>query len=222
MPVLGIETSSAKASVALIEKGKVIAEKVFSESLGHSDKILLAIDEILKKGKCSVSSIKKIAVGIGPGSYTGLRVGIATAKGLAFINKIPIVGIPSLDSIVQHNLSKWPEKKKTVSVLVDAKREEHYFSQFVLKGKGFAPKGKVKLLSNEEASALILKGELVWGPETTKQFPSAAGIALLSETPGYKNSQTKKIEPIYLRPFAFKKSSEHKLACFTAAGQKSV
>lgn len=221
MPVLGIETSSAQASVALVKNGKVIAEKVFSETLGHSDKILLAIDEVLKKGKCKVSGIKKIAVGLGPGSYTGLRVGLATAKGLAWVNQIPVIGIPSLDSIVQSYFSCWPGKKKTLSVAVDAKRGEFYFSQYALNEKGFAPKGKVKLLSLEEINRRLEKGEGVWGPEITKQFPSAAGIALLGETGAYSNI-LKKVEPIYLRPFAAKKSSEHKLACFTVAGQKSI
>lgn len=222
MSVLGIETSSAHASVALVKKGKVLAEKRFSETLGHSDQIMLAIDELFKKTTSSLKDVKQIAVGLGPGSYTGLRVGLATAKGLALMNKIPVVGIPSLDSIVEENFVKWPGAVKRLHVAIDAKRGEFYYAEYVRSKTTFKRKHKIKLLSDELLEKHRNNSETIWGPEINQLYPTAKGVALLAENKDFKDKVTKKLEPIYLRPFTPKKSSEHKLACFTAVGQKSV
>lgn len=218
MPTLGIETSSAHASVAIVDKGELLAEKVFSRSLGHSDQILIAIDALFKKTKVKLGDIKTIGVGIGPGSYTGLRVALATAKGLALYNKIAIVGINSLDSIVQAHFSKWPQDHKEIGVAIDARRGESYFAAYNLKKDHFKRKAKVTLVAEENVTKKV---KVLWGPELNKLFPSAKGVAQLAENKNYPDKELKKIEPIYLRPFAYKKAKEHKLTCFTDAGPKS-
>lgn len=222
MYTLGIETSTTHASVALVCKGKSLFSTVFARSFGHSEKIVLAIHDLIKKAKIEPKDLKTIAVGLGPGSYTGLRVGLATAKGLAQFNKTPVVGIASIDAIVQQAFEQWPEKSKTVYGVIDAKRGEFYIGTYLKKGKGFQRKGKIKLISEKDLDVLKEKGAVVWGPEINGVYPSAEGVACLAANTTYKDKIKSKLEPIYLRPFIAKKTEEQKSACFTAAGQKSV
>ncbi len=222
MHTLGIETATAQASVALIQNGKLLAETVFSRTLGHSEKIILAIDQLLKKSKVTPQQLQTIAVGVGPGSYTGLRVGLSTARGLALTHKVPVIGIGSLDAIVSGAFSKWPKEVKTIYAAIDAKRGEFYVAEYQRKQNHFFRKGKIKLISEADLEKLKKKGALVWGPEVNGVYPSAAGVAFLAGDVAYQHKISSNVEPIYLRPFVAKKTEQQKSACFTVAGQKSI
>ncbi|RKY01883.1 tRNA (adenosine(37)-N6)-threonylcarbamoyltransferase complex dimerization subunit type 1 TsaB, partial [Candidatus Poribacteria bacterium] len=97
MRVLGIDTSTTTGSIGLIDGDKVVAEHVLDVMETHSSRLMPAIDQMLKKAGLSIWDVDLIAVSKGPGSFTGLRVGVATAKGLAYALRKPIVGVPSLD-----------------------------------------------------------------------------------------------------------------------------
>ena len=108
MRILGIDTATSIASVALVEDGESIAEELHDRRRGtieaatvqlggnHSEFILPSIQLLLDKTHTTLSSVSGIAVTIGPGSFTGLRIGLATVKGLAYEWGIPVVGISTL------------------------------------------------------------------------------------------------------------------------------
>lgn len=96
MIVLGIESSSPVASVALVSEHKLWGEMTLNIGLTHSEQLLPLIDDLLQQAKVAPADLGGIAVAGGPGSFTGLRIGMATAKGLAQGLKIPLVSISTL------------------------------------------------------------------------------------------------------------------------------
>ena len=97
MPILGIETSTLVSSVALATADTMLAEITLQTKKTHSELLMPHIDKILGMAGIKKNDLKGIAVSIGPGSFTGLRIGLATAKALAYALKIPIVGVPTLE-----------------------------------------------------------------------------------------------------------------------------
>jgi len=101
MKVLGIETSGERGGVALLEDDRVLAVRRFTEGMVHGREIAPALRAMLLDLGLSPGALDLVACDIGPGSYTGLRVGLAAAKGLAFALGKPLVGVPSLDALAE-------------------------------------------------------------------------------------------------------------------------
>ena len=102
MIILGMDTCSANAAVAVMNDKKLIGEFVISNDRTHSQVIMPLVDDMLKKCGLDISDIDVFAVSVGPGSFTGLRIGMATVKTLAQFCKKPIIGISSLDSLYEN------------------------------------------------------------------------------------------------------------------------
>jgi tRNA threonylcarbamoyladenosine biosynthesis protein TsaB len=117
--VLGIETSSARGSVALIEGSISVCALDHERANAHGESILPLIEEALARAGWNRTQLDRIAVGAGPGSFTGLRVGIAIAQGLSEGLGIPLVGVPSLRAMA---LAVPAEQEGCRCVLVDARR----------------------------------------------------------------------------------------------------
>jgi tRNA threonylcarbamoyladenosine biosynthesis protein TsaB len=138
MIVLGIDTATAAASVALVEDGKFIAEEIQSNSGrsstrtgaqprgNHAEIVLPLIQSMLTKARVTVADLSGIAVSIGPGSFTGLRVGLATAKGIAYECGLPLVGVSTLHA----NAARVPNFDGMICSLLDARKNEVYFALF--------------------------------------------------------------------------------------------
>ena len=218
MLTLGIETSSACGSVAVVKDGKTLAKKVFTRTLGHSDRLIPACDAVLRKANVKLADLDGVAVGTGPGSYTGLRVGIAAAKGLALLSGIPVVGVPSFDALVAAHQAKI--KSPLFFAVSDAKRGEYYLGAYEKGKQGHIRRKNIELIPVDELKPKIKKGVTVGGPDWNKMFPTADAVAAL----GAEMIRTKKKiadpEPIYIRPFIAKKSEEQKWTPFAAAGRK--
>lgn len=101
MYTVGIDTSSPLGSVALLRDGELVAEAQARVQAKHGETLLSHLEQVLDEGAVGIGDIDLIAIGAGPGSFTGLRVGVATAKGLAFAASIPIVGVNSLRAIAR-------------------------------------------------------------------------------------------------------------------------
>lgn len=99
MKLLAIDSSGMVASVAVLSEDKVIGEYTVNNKKTHSQTLLPMIDELMKMTGIQLEEIDAIAVAAGPGSFTGLRIGSATAKGLAFALKKPILSVPTLEAI---------------------------------------------------------------------------------------------------------------------------
>ena len=102
MKVLAIDTSGANCSVAIINEEKVICDFNLSIGTTHSETLLPMVDEVCKASKIDLSDVDVLACGIGPGSFTGLRIGIATIKGFALAQNKPVIGVPTLDALANN------------------------------------------------------------------------------------------------------------------------
>lgn len=124
MIVLGIETSTVRASVALGSEQELIASCSISRGATHGEFVLPSIEYLLEKTGITYGSVAGVAVGIGPGLFTGLRVGVASAKTFAQALSIPIVGISSLDLLAFDARYS----NKIICPALDARRNEVFFA----------------------------------------------------------------------------------------------
>jgi len=122
MIILGIETSTRTGSVAIAEEEEIIAEYTLNIKETHTSRLMPAIDHILKDAHLTIQQMDAVAVSLGPGSFTGLRIGVATAKGLCLALRKPLIGIPTLDAFA-HNICY---TSHLICPLLDARRGEVY------------------------------------------------------------------------------------------------
>lgn len=121
MLVLGIDTATKVCSVALTRDGQVLAEKNNTEGMVHSRRLLPEIDELLKTAQVSKEVIDLVAVSMGPGSFTGLRIGLATAEAFAYAQKKFLHGVDTLTALA-YNI----RTDKLISPVIDAQKGNYY------------------------------------------------------------------------------------------------
>ena len=122
MKILAIDSSSNVATVAVIEEDTVLVQYSVNHKKTHSQTLLPMIEDILRMSEIGIENIGAIAVSAGPGSFTGLRIGSATAKGLALVKKLPIIEIPTIDGLA-YNLKGCD---KYICPMMDARRNQVY------------------------------------------------------------------------------------------------
>ncbi len=134
MKILAYDSSGEHLSVALYEEGKKIVELSSDAGARHSSVLVPMIEQLLKKSRTSLSDVDVFAVGLGPGSFTGLRVGIATAQVLGYVLKKKIVGVSSLEAIARQALES---KSCRAAVLLDARKSKVYGAVYERRGEKF-------------------------------------------------------------------------------------
>lgn len=159
MMILSVDTSSAEFSVALLEEGMLIDEFESDSPNQHSSSLIPAIDRLLSKNCCDIEKIDAFCVGLGPGSFTGLRVGITTMRALALALKKPIAGVTSIDSLA-YNLLGY---EGNICAIIDAKQKKVYARVYNCKGKKITPCGKYLLLKPDELMLMIKKPTMFIG-----------------------------------------------------------
>ncbi|MEF2596761.1 MAG: tRNA (adenosine(37)-N6)-threonylcarbamoyltransferase complex dimerization subunit type 1 TsaB [Lachnospiraceae bacterium] len=122
MKILGLDSSGIVASVAIVEDDVLIAEYTVNYKKTHSQTLLPMLDEIAKMTELDLNSIDAIAVAAGPGSFTGLRIGSATAKGLGLALKKPLIAIPTVEGLA-YNLY---DISGLICPIMDARRKQVY------------------------------------------------------------------------------------------------
>ncbi len=129
MNVLGIETATAVCGAALVRDGKIAEESFFDEGRVHAEKLIGQIIAVL--GPAGPADLGGIAVSIGPGSFTGLRIGVSVAKGIAFARGIPLVGVPTLEALAARAaaIDRLTPGTRLLAAL-DARRDEVYCQLF--------------------------------------------------------------------------------------------
>lgn len=218
--ILAIETATDVCGVALVRGQSVIAQRVLAEKYVHSEKLLPMIDDVLHDASLSAKQLDAIAVSIGPGSFTGLRIGLSTAKGMALSLGVPVIAVPTLDALAY---AFFRANKGTsgavVCPMIDAKRDEAFFCFYRIDVAG---------VSRQSEYAIALKSKIVeMAPpyvmfvgdgakrmgvsqkfDSSKQFNpsivcSAESVGLAAETVGVKQSREElsTLEPLYLREF---------------------
>jgi tRNA threonylcarbamoyladenosine biosynthesis protein TsaB len=123
--ILSLETSVDVCSVAIHNQGTLIKEIVINEAQAHAARLAPLIQEILKQTALTSSDLQAVAITSGPGSYTGLRIGTSTAKGLCYALDIPLISIPTLD-ILAYQAKHLADKNTLLCPMIDARRMEVY------------------------------------------------------------------------------------------------
>lgn len=122
MKVLGVDTSTSCGSLGIIDDEAIVAEYALLRDETHSTRLVPAIQALLKEAQLSLDEIDGMAVSLGPGSFTGLRVGLSAVKGLALAAEKPVVGIPTLDALA----SNLPFTPYVICPILDARKGEVY------------------------------------------------------------------------------------------------
>ncbi len=134
--ILCLETSTAVCSVALVENGKVIALRESLDGQNHAEKITVFIDEVMKEANVSYRDLDAVATSMGPGSYTGLRIGVSTAKGLCYAMEKPLIAIDTLAAMAygfkdaETQRRRDAESTDILCPMIDARRMEVYSAFF--------------------------------------------------------------------------------------------
>ncbi len=131
--ILHIETSTKTCSVALSKDGKLVdCIESTPENYTHAEVLAIYIDDLFKRNAISAKELKAVAVSKGPGSFTGLRIGISTAKGLCYALSIPLIAIDSLHILANHFIqsNSITDADMQLKPMIDARRKEVYTALF--------------------------------------------------------------------------------------------
>lgn len=146
--LLNIHTTTETAIVCVSNNNRILASLTNSDSKNHAAFLHFAIHHILQKNDISISNIKAIGVTGGPGSYTGIRVGLATAKGLCYALKIPLVMSNTLEVMAYSMIEKIQDKKGIYFPMIDARRMEVFTAAYDYNLKTIEPSAAVILEEN--------------------------------------------------------------------------
>jgi len=124
--LLAFETATRSASIALLAEGECLVEEQLPRDRGAAEVLLPAVDAVLNRAGVRLDAVEAFAVSIGPGSFSGLRVGLATVKGLAFGTPRPVVAVPTLAALAR----RVPDARDPVLALLDARRGELYAAAY--------------------------------------------------------------------------------------------
>ncbi|MCY1721815.1 tRNA (adenosine(37)-N6)-threonylcarbamoyltransferase complex dimerization subunit type 1 TsaB [Prolixibacteraceae bacterium Z1-6] len=168
--ILNIETSTEVCSVSLAENGKTLFQKESNDGLKHSELLTVFIQDIFKENNFEWSKVDAVAVSKGPGSYTGLRIGVSVAKGLCYGLDKPLIGIGSIEVMGVHaakNSSEFYANEKNDELLfcpmIDARRMEVYTALYNSDGEQILPVSAEIIDENSFADYLEDKKILFFG-----------------------------------------------------------
>lgn len=128
MLIVGLTSSTATVGVAVARDGELLARRQVVTDRRHAEEITPLLDDALREAGCSINEVDRLAVDVGPGRFTGLRVGLATARGLALACDLPVVGITSLELLAA------ARDERPVATVIDARRNEVFQQVFLSSG----------------------------------------------------------------------------------------
>lgn len=212
--ILNIETATKNCSVALSKDGKTLAIRELSEqNFSHAEKLHVFVEELLLETNVALKDLQAIAVSQGPGSYTGLRIGVSAAKGLCYALSIPLIALDTLEILAR----KIQISTGIILPMIDARRLEVYSAFFdsnyakiretkaeIIDENSFQEETEILHLIGDGAmkfKEILTDEKFKYYPEI--QFPSAAEMSLISFQK-FQNNQFEDVayfEPFYLKDF---------------------
>lgn len=166
--LLQIETATTACSVALVQNGKVLAVKELNERNIHAEVITVFIEQLFSQTQKTYTDLDAIAVSSGPGSYTGLRIGVSTAKGLCFALDKPLIAVETLQSMADGMAATLQDEDMLLCPMIDARRMEVYTALFDARGKRLQPTSAEIIDDNSYAELLSRHKVLFFGDGAAK------------------------------------------------------
>lgn len=226
MRLLALETATLAGGAALLDDGCLVGESRLHIALTHSERLMVIVDRLLQDCGWEAAALDGLAVSIGPGSFTGLRVGAATAKGLALALEVPVAPVPTLDALA----ATLPFADAPVCPLLDARKNEVYCSLYRWTGGAMEREWDYLALPPEAAAARLTEPVIVLGDgvaacrpylsrlgqglrevDPVHSLPSPAvvgalGHAILAAGGGIP---AERLAPLYLRPSEAELKARH-------------
>lgn len=218
MRILGVDTATWRASVGLVVDGTVIAEQSLVTTGNHAASLLPLIDDVLRSAACAVDTLDAIAVSSGPGSFTGLRIGLSVGKGIACATRARLVAVPTLEALARTMV----DHTGVICPALDARKGELYAASFESNGVALKRLSADALVTPESLLATLPTPCVVLGDAverygslfkdrlgthaTILPFETHAPRGGVVATMGWEFLQTgpameaHQIEPFYIRP----------------------
>lgn len=173
MLTLGIETSTRDASISLVRDGRCIAERSLQTSQRrHAQTLVAQISEVLRENALRPADLNLVAVSVGPGSFTGLRIGVVCAKTLAYSLRCNLVGVDSFLGVAQAA----PSEIEQVAVISDAQRGDLYLGRYSRSASGwFVRDGEIQIVSLVDFSTSLTPLDAVIGVDCADQLAELQG-----------------------------------------------
>jgi tRNA threonylcarbamoyladenosine biosynthesis protein TsaB len=215
--VLAVDTSTARGSISLLEGRELAAELRLFSLETHSARLLRSIDFLLASVGWDLAGIGLVAAGIGPGSFTGIRIGVSTALGLAQVLSLPFAGISGLDAMAWQN--GLPEGR--IGIVMDAQRSQVYYAEYQKSRRHLRRHGRpllcrpVELRQRVDSRALHLVGDgaLLYRTELGASetgwprlleadlfLSTSIGRVALARRRWWRRGEFLQSEPLYIRP----------------------
>ncbi len=213
MPILAVDTATLVSSVAIATPAALVAELTVQTRKTHSERLMPHIASLLTMAEVSQTSLKAIAVSNGPGSFTGLRIGLATAKALAYALKIPLIGVPTLAAMA----FACPAPGVLLAPMLDAQKGNVYLGLYEWRGGEMVEVEPPRVVAFSEANAelaakerpVLLLGEaaVMYKDEIEQPapphivMPRAGSVAVLAQqlyAQGVRHDVAT-LEPLYIR-----------------------
>ena len=229
MNTLLIETATQVCSVVLASEGRILARRDSDVPNAHSTRLSVFIQEVLDENRLTPSDLGAVCVSAGPGSYTGLRIGVSSAKGICYALGIPLVSVPTLLSMAALYYRQHPEYNGLVCPMIDARRMECY-TMMVAPGLDVLRPTAADVITEGIFDEYLNRGEVTFiGDGAAKTRPllgnhpnarfddsfrlSAEGMIDLAaqRLAEGKTEDVAYFEPFYLKDFVAKKSVVHGL-----------
>jgi tRNA threonylcarbamoyladenosine biosynthesis protein TsaB len=226
LKILALETATLAGGAALLDGGRIVGQSLLNIALTHSERLMAVVDRLLQDCGWEVKELDGLAVSIGPGSFTGLRVGVATAQGLALALGVPVAPVPTLDAMAATlPFAEWP-----VCPLLDARKGEVYLSLYRWAGEAMKREWDYLALPPEAAVERLVPPVIVLGDGVPPCGPFLArlGAAVRIASPAHslpspavvgelghlmleagQGIPGEALAPLYLRPSEAELKSKH-------------
>lgn len=182
--ILNIETATRHCSVGIARDGEIIAIRESDEKNIHAAKVTVFSEEVCKEAGIKMNELDAVAVSMGPGSYTGLRIGVSAAKGFCYALDVPLIAVPTLQSMAR-NVSKRMNERATdlFCPMIDARRMEVYTALYNINNEVIKP--TEALIVDESSFAKELKGNSIFyfgdGAEKCRDILDPKGMVYLED-----------------------------------------
>ena len=220
MRILGFDTATSACSAAVWEDGRIAARRFEPMSRGQSERLMPMVREVLSEAGADFPDLDLLAVTTGPGAFTGLRIGLAAARGMALAGDLACFGVTTLDAVAA-GVSETERQKANVLVVLNSKRAEVYAQAF---RSDLRPLSEAQALMPADLAALMANGEgdadrvLVAGDgagqviqalkdkgieavlSTAPGVPDAATVAAIAAERWSSDQPAEPLRPLYLRP----------------------